>query len=331
AQDQCHDVGACDPASGQCSNPAMPDGTACSDGDACTQTDTCQGGSCTGTNPVVCTAQDQCHDVGACDPASGQCSNPAKPNGAACTQTDPCQGGTCTATTPLVCTAQDQCHDAGACDPASGQCSNPAKSDGAACSDGDACTQADTCQAGACTGGNPVACTAQNQCHVAGVCDPASGPCSNPAKADGTACNDGDACTQTDTCQAGTCTGGSSVVCTAEDQCHDAGTCDPATGSCSSPAKPDGTTCDDGNTGTYDDQCMTGHCGGTEGGLRNFLCYRSTITPGTPPFVPITGIRLVDPFESLTVVMRRPRALCAVAAVNGQPTAEDPVFLESIR
>src|SRR5207247_9411668 len=30
-------------------------------------------------------------------------------------------------------------------------------------------------------------------------------------------------------------------------------------------------------------------------------------------------------------MMRRPRALCAVAAVNGQQTAEDPVFLESIR
>src|SRR5437867_2766621 len=213
AQDQCHNAGTCDPASGLCSNPAKPDGAACNDGDACTQTDTCQGGSCTGTNPVVCTAQDQCHNAGTCDPASGLCSNPAKPDGAACndgdacTQTDTCQGGSCTGTNPVVCTAQDQCHNAGTCDPASGQCSNPAKADGAACSDGDACTQADTCQAGACTGGNPVACTAQNQCHVAGVCDPASGLCSNPAKADATACHDGDACTQTATCQAGTCTG----------------------------------------------------------------------------------------------------------------------------
>src|SRR5207247_1226463 len=155
----------------------------------------------------------------------------------------------------------DQCHDAGTCDPATGVCPNPVKPDGAACSDGDACTQADTCQAGACTGGNPVACTAQNQCHVAGVCDPASGLCSNPAKPDGTACNDGDACTQTDTCQGGTCTGGNPVVCTAQDQCHDPGTCDPASGECSNPARPDGATCDDGDASTSQDQCMTGRRG----------------------------------------------------------------------
>ena len=31
--------------------------------------------------------------------------------------------------------------------------------------------------------------------------------CSDPAKPDGSSCSDGSACTQTDTCQAGTCTG----------------------------------------------------------------------------------------------------------------------------
>src|SRR5205814_10276740 len=90
AHDHCHDPATADPASAPCTNPAMPDGTACSDGNACTQTDACQGGSCTGTNPVVCTAQDQCHDAGTCDPASGQCSNPAKPDGAACNDGDTC-------------------------------------------------------------------------------------------------------------------------------------------------------------------------------------------------------------------------------------------------
>src|SRR5207247_2188257 len=134
--------------------------------------------SCTGTNPVVCTAQDQCHDVGTCDPASGQCSNPAMLDGAACsdgnacTQTDACQGGSCTGTNPVVCTAQDQCHDAGTCDPASGQCSNPAKLDGPACSDGDARTLPDALPSGSCTGTNPVVCTAQDQCHDVGTCDP---------------------------------------------------------------------------------------------------------------------------------------------------------------
>src|SRR5439155_26093691 len=53
----------------------------------------------------------------------------------------------------------------------------------------------------------PVVCTASDQCHVAGLCDPASGVCSNPAVANGTACDDGDLCTVSDACQAGACVG----------------------------------------------------------------------------------------------------------------------------
>ena len=268
AQDQCHTAGTCNPATGACSNPAKPDGTACSDGNACTQTDTCQSGACTGANPVICTALDQCHDAGACNPATGACTNPAKPDGTACsdgnacTQTDTCQAGACTGANPVICTAQDQCHDAGACNPATGACTNPAKPDGTACSDGNACTQTDTCQSGACAGANPVACTALDQCHDAGACNPATGACTNPAKPDGTACSDGNACTQTDTCQSGACAGANPVVCTALDQCHDAGTCNPATGACSNPAKPDGTACSDGNACTQTDTCQSGACAG---------------------------------------------------------------------
>src|SRR5205814_338882 len=150
-------------------------------------------------NPVVCTALDQCHVAGSCDPHTGTCSNPSKPDGTtcsdgnACTQSDSCQAGACVGTNPVVCTALDQCHDAGACDPANGTCSDPAKPNGTTCTDGDACTQSDSCQAGACVGTNPVVCSALDQCHVAGVCDPANGVCSNPDKPNGTACTDGDA------------------------------------------------------------------------------------------------------------------------------------------
>src|SRR2546425_8454799 len=69
-----------------------------------------------------------------------------------------------------------------------------------------------------------VTCTATDACHVAGVCDPATGLCSNPNAPDGTACNDGNACTQTDTRQSGTCVGSNPVTCAALDQCHVAGT-----------------------------------------------------------------------------------------------------------
>jgi RHS repeat-associated protein len=142
-----------------------------------------------------------------------------------------------------------------------GVCTHTAAPDGSACDDGSACTQTDTCQAGACVGSSPVVCAAINQCHDAGSCDPATGACSNPAKADGTACNDGSACTQTDTCQAGACVGSSPVVCAAINQCHDAGSCDPMTGVCSNPTKPAGTSCSDGNACNGLESCdATGVC-----------------------------------------------------------------------
>ena len=268
ALDQCHDAGTCDTATGLCSNPDRANGATCNDGDACTQTDTCQAGACTGANPVVCTALDQCHDAGMCNAATGLCSNPNKTDGTtcsdddACTQTDTCQAGTCTGANPVICTALDQCHKVGTCDAATGVCSDPSKDDDTTCDDGNACTLNDACQAGVCTGAHPVACTALDQCHDAGTCDTATGLCSNPNKTDGTTCNDGDACTQTDTCQAGACTGAGPVVCMAMDQCHDAGTCDTATGLCSNPNKTDGTTCNDGDACTQTDTCQAGMCSG---------------------------------------------------------------------
>jgi streptogramin lyase len=269
ASDQCHDPGVCNPANGTCSNPNRPNGTVCSDANACTQTDTCQAGTCTGANPVVCTASDQCHDPGVCNPANGMCSNPARPNGTACsdmnacTMTDTCQAGTCTGANPVVCMASDQCHDPGICNPMTGMCSNPNRPDGTACTDGSACTTADTCQMGACVSGPGVVCTAQDECHDVGVCDPASGTCSNPARPDGTACSDENGCTEADTCQMGACVSGTPVVCTASNDCHDPGVCDPATGTCSDPVRPDGTVCNDGSACTQTDACQMGECVGS--------------------------------------------------------------------
>lgn len=127
---------------------------------------------------------------------------------------------------------QDQCHLASVCLP-TGVWSSPNAANGTGCNDGNACTQIDTCQAGACIGSSPVTCTAQDSCHTAGVCDPATGICPNPVKADGDDCSDGNACTQTDICQSGACIGSNPVTCTAPDPCHPAGICDPDTGACS--------------------------------------------------------------------------------------------------
>jgi hypothetical protein len=111
----------CDPVLG-CEHTNHSDGTPCSDGNACTQTDSCQNGSCVGSNPLPCTPLDDCHQAGACDPATGQCSNPVQPDntvcavaGLTCTFPDTCQSGICApggggdTDGDGVCNADDNC------------------------------------------------------------------------------------------------------------------------------------------------------------------------------------------------------------------------------
>ena len=141
---------------------------------------------------------------------------------------------------------------------------------GTSCTDGNACTQTDTCQSGVCKGANPVACTAQDQCHAAGTCNTTTGICSNPAVANGTTCNDGNACTRTDACQSGVCKGSNPIVCPTGDQCN-TNVCDPTSGTCSLVSVANGTSCNDGNTCTASDTCQSGVCGGS----LNSLCQVS--------------------------------------------------------
>lgn len=264
--DACNDAGACDPATGLCTDTPKANGTACDDGDACTQMDTCEDGACIGSDPVICTSAGECYDVGVCDPATGLCVDQPKANGTACddtdacTQTDTCQDGTCVGSDPVACTAE-ACHVA-ACDPVTGLCTDSVEPNGTACDDGDACTQTDTCVDGICVGGDSVTCAAPNECQEAGACDPATGTCVNPFKANGTACDDGNACTQTDMCVEGACVGSDPVTCTAQ-ACH-AAACDPATGLCVDTLKANGTACDDGNACTQRDICEAGTCLGTD-------------------------------------------------------------------
>ncbi len=194
-----------------------PDGTPCDDGNACTRRDTCAGGACVGSDPVTCSAVDACHEAGTCDPATGACSSPPRPDGTACddgnacTLLDACAGGACVGSDAVTCSAVDACHEAGTCDPATGACSSPPRPDGTACDDGNACTLLDACAGGACVGSDPVTCSAVDACHEAGTCDPATGACSSPPRPDGTACEDGNACTQGDACQGGACVSGTST------------------------------------------------------------------------------------------------------------------------
>src|SRR5258706_4631393 len=77
--------------------------------------------SCTGSNPVICGASDQCHVAGTCDTVTGVCSNPPAADGApctdgnACTQTDSRQSSSYTRSYPAVCSSSDQCPVARTC------------------------------------------------------------------------------------------------------------------------------------------------------------------------------------------------------------------------
>jgi hypothetical protein len=110
------------------------------------------------TEPVICTAIDDCHDAGTCDVATGHCTNPLKPSGSpcddgnACTQVDRCQSGSCLGADPVECVAVDVCHLPGTCNPQTGDCSDPPGPNGTACDDGNACTVLDECTAGVCSG-----------------------------------------------------------------------------------------------------------------------------------------------------------------------------------
>ena len=80
-----------------------------------------------------------------------------------------------------------------------------------------------------------VVCTGSDDCH--GVCDPATGECSNDWKPDNTPCNDSNACTKTDQCVSGVCVGGNPVSCPGpkDPNCYGPGVCDTQDGTCSNP------------------------------------------------------------------------------------------------
>lgn len=132
-------------------------GTACNDGDACTQADSCVAGTCTGADPITCTASSQCHGAGTCDPASGACSNPPLASGAACddaslsTYADACNGaGTCGGT-PVSCPANTAC--VSWIPNGSAQCTSLFAPVNTSCNDGNASTSNDRCTAsGTCVG-----------------------------------------------------------------------------------------------------------------------------------------------------------------------------------
>lgn len=136
-----------------------------------------------------------------------------------CTRRGPNQFGICTFTAPATGSWHvlvDRFSGAGTYQLTITQfataCAGPG-SDGNPCDDDNACTDADTCQAGVCTGtpvANGTSCTDGNACTGPDTCQ--AGACNSAPVANGTPCDDGNPCSRPDTCQAGACSSTAPVL-----------------------------------------------------------------------------------------------------------------------
>ena len=251
AQDQCHGAGICDPGTGECSNPAQPDGTSCGDGDICNGAEICADGQCLAGSPPSLDDGNPC-TVDSCDPQGGVSHVPTLA-GTSCADGNECNGGeTCdgagaclpgTPPGPPPTLIVDACHEA-SCDPTAGWFLVQ-RAAGSSCADGTVCNGAETCDVmGFCRDGTAPAVDDGNAC-TADLCEPITGV-SHTNVSDGTACGNGDLCLGAQTCQAGAClvTGSPPTVddgnpCTADQ-------CDPGAGVIHTPLAM-GTSCADGD------------------------------------------------------------------------------------
>jgi hypothetical protein len=95
---------------------------------------------------------------------------------------------------------------------------------------------------------------------------------------------------------------------------------------------PDNTPCNDGSTCTLSDACQSGVCTGTlnpDSCLDDFNCYKVKPTSGTPRFVALPGISLVDQFETVTATALKPKMLCPPANKNNEGLIDTATHLES--
>jgi hypothetical protein len=120
---ECTQDPACNPQTGLCDHPPVPDSTPCadSDGNACT-TAGCDAGQCNQSHhTTVCTPDNnECTLDPACNPATGQCTHPPSPDSTPCTDTDNnactaagCEAGQCVQSHIPVCQTPDhfQCYE----------------------------------------------------------------------------------------------------------------------------------------------------------------------------------------------------------------------------
>ncbi len=231
---------ACVPATGLCEAVTLTDGSACDDGQSCTKGDSCKAGACVGpTNVCPCSSAKDCDALDDGDACNGTLYCETKPGLAGC-RVNPATVVTCPAESLGPCLVST-------CQPADGSCKPTPTATGTPCEDGELCTTGDTCASGTCTAGpNGCACTKLSDCAPF---------------------EDGDACNGTLFCDTAKLPFACRINPKSIVSCPDDGApctapaCDPADGSCSTVALPDGVTCDaDGFACTAVDACKAGTC-----------------------------------------------------------------------
>ena len=256
----------CTGTSNQCpENEFLPAGTICLESQGpCAGPSLCSGNSATcPDNPflpdtTICRpAANQCDVPEFCTGTSNQCpENRFKPDGTPCDNDnnlctlDTCQNGVCRGGPQKTCPASTDPCKVNVCNPATGDCVTQNAPNGTVCEDGNLCTVGDTCQSGRCQAGSPKTCPASTDPCKVNVCVPATGLCVTQNGPNGVPCNDNNLCTTGETCNNGTCQGGTQKTCPAGQ------TCVPATGVCQcTTGVTCGNICCSGNQGTC---CPTG-------------------------------------------------------------------------
>ena len=230
-------------------SPTCTASTDCDDNNICNGVEACVSSHCTIGTPLICDDLNVCNGLETCDLVLG------------------CQAGASPS-----CDDNNVCTD-DSCDPVLG-CTYAANSN--PCDDNQLCTTPDTCAGGICLG-TPVACTDNNACNGAELCEPTTGLCqpgtppncddNNVCTGDGCdsasgcfhnfnsdPCDDASLCSENDTCASGACVGtptpaaaacaaGNGTVCDGIEQCN------PLTGFCDFGTPLD---CNDNNTCTND-------------------------------------------------------------------------------
>ncbi len=241
-------------------------------------------------------------------------------------------------------------------------CDHTATNEGGTCDDGAWCTENDHCVADACTGTarncadtldcttdtcnetldqcdhTPVAgyCEIENACYADGAPEPGD-PChscdadANPTgwsnAPNGTACDDGLFCTTGETCQSGTCGGGTARDCSDTNSCT-ADSCDDDADQCvHDPVPLNGTACDDGSACTDADVCTNGTCTGTAITCSDGNpCTSDTCNPSSGcVYTPIQGtLQVTLEIQGLTNTVTRPVTF-VITGCGGDVTTLDPI------